>query len=63
MYIQHTLTTSGYLTHWPTHSSQVSSLHFDVEMTLGASGCDQCVDSVGVASGCGHWVVNILFTS
>ena len=47
-------------------------------MTIGASGCDQCVGTVGVVTGssgcdqwersdvvtgCGQWVMDILFTS
>ena len=48
-----------------TSEHHVSSLHFgqNVEMTLGASVCDQLVGPVGVVIGCGQWVVNILFTS
>ena len=32
-------------------------------MTLGASGCDEFVGPVGVVTGCGQWVVDMLFTS
>ena len=29
-------------------------------MTLGSSGCDQCMGSVGVITECGQWVVDLL---
>ena len=32
-------------------------------MKLGSSGYDQRMGPVGVVTGCGHWVVIILFTS
>ena len=35
----------------------------NVEMTLGASGCDQCIGQVGVitgSSGCDQWVGSVV---